>query len=127
MQFIRTIINDFGGDPQAITLLGWDTGAALVNLLMSSPISAPADSRLFKRTILLGGSALSSWATVKNPADQFYYLAESVGCPTAVKNDVNKNEILSVQVKNAILLSIKTLICLRFPYRIFRTVFELVR
>lgn len=79
-------------------MLGWDTGAALVNLLMSSPISAPADSRLFKRTILLGGSALSSWATVKNPTEMFYYLSENVGCPTSMLNEFGRKELMSVQV-----------------------------
>ncbi|KRY51457.1 Neuroligin-1, partial [Trichinella britovi] len=66
LDVLRALIGDFGGDSKAVTLLGWDTGAALVNLLMTSPISAPVDSRLFQRAILLGGSALS----------------KNVGCPT---------------------------------------------
>lgn len=81
LEFLRQTVHDFNGDRNKITLLGWDTGAALVNLLMSSPVSAPSNSRSFQRAILLGGSALSSWALVKNPSEIFTYVAQGLTCP----------------------------------------------
>uniref|UniRef100_A0A915IRR1 Carboxylesterase type B domain-containing protein n=1 Tax=Romanomermis culicivorax TaxID=13658 RepID=A0A915IRR1_ROMCU len=95
LQFLRTILTDFGGDPHSITLLGWEKGASLVNLLMSSPISAPADSRLFKRAVLLGGSALVNASIVENPGDYYRYLADGAGCPTYVLTETKKKEILT--------------------------------
>jgi hypothetical protein len=41
---LRMLLPTLGGDPNAVTLLGWKSGAALVNLLMSSPLSAPREN-----------------------------------------------------------------------------------
>lgn len=37
VRWVRKNIDSFGGDPNRITLIGHDTGAALVNLLFLSP------------------------------------------------------------------------------------------
>ncbi|CDW52633.1 protein nlg c; protein nlg b; protein nlg a [Trichuris trichiura] len=97
LDVLRAMVSDFGGDPTMVTLLGWDTGAALVNLLMSSPISAPVDSRLFRRAILLGGSALSSWALVTSPSEYFYQLADGLGCQIYKQNHFGQQTLLAVE------------------------------
>ncbi|XP_046449417.1 neuroligin-4, Y-linked-like [Daphnia pulex] len=56
--WLKDNIGVFGGDSSRITLSGHGTGAALVNLLMISPIAAG----LFQRVVLMSGSALSPWA-----------------------------------------------------------------
>nr|CAH0103200.1 unnamed protein product [Daphnia galeata] len=56
--WLKDNIGSFGGDSNRITLSGHGTGAALVNLLMISPLAAG----LFHRAILMSGSALSPWA-----------------------------------------------------------------
>lgn len=45
LRWIKSNIAAFGGDPKRVTLLGHDTGAALVNLLFVSPSSK---GKLFK-------------------------------------------------------------------------------
>lgn len=39
LRWVRENIGAFGGDPTRITLMGHDTGAALVNLLLLAPYS----------------------------------------------------------------------------------------
>lgn len=53
---------------------GWGSGASLVSLLMASPITNPKE-RLFKRAILLDGTALSPWAMSEDPQGAFLDLA----------------------------------------------------
>lgn len=61
LHWIQQNIALFGGDPSNVTLAGHGSGAACINFLMISPTVMPG---LFHRTILLSGSALSSWALV---------------------------------------------------------------
>lgn len=42
---------------------------------MASPITQP-NNRMFRRAILLDGSALAPWAMSKNPQPIFFQLAE---------------------------------------------------
>jgi carboxylesterase type B len=63
LKMLSNILPAFGADPQLITLLGDRSGASLVSLLMSSPMTQPK-SRLFKRAILLDGTALSPGSLV---------------------------------------------------------------
>uniref|UniRef100_A0A915LJF5 Carboxylesterase type B domain-containing protein n=1 Tax=Meloidogyne javanica TaxID=6303 RepID=A0A915LJF5_MELJA len=76
---LSLILPSFGADPDAVTLLGWESGAALVSLLMASPITQPK-GRLFRRAVLLDGTALSPWAMANNPQDQFIQLARILQC-----------------------------------------------
>jgi len=39
LRWVRENIGAFGGDPTRVTLMGHDTGAALVNLLLLAPYS----------------------------------------------------------------------------------------
>ncbi|VDK43961.1 unnamed protein product [Anisakis simplex] len=79
LKMLSNTLPAFGGDSSSVTLLGWGSGSALVSLLMASPITQP-NNRLFRRAILLDGSALAPWAMTNNPQPFFYQLAEHLKC-----------------------------------------------
>uniref|UniRef100_A0ABD2XGP8 Carboxylesterase type B domain-containing protein n=1 Tax=Trichogramma kaykai TaxID=54128 RepID=A0ABD2XGP8_9HYME len=81
LHWIQQNVEYFGGDPSNVTLMGQGTGAACVNFLAISPTVM---SGLFKRAILLSGSALSSWAVVDEPASYALKLARAVNCSVPV-------------------------------------------
>ncbi|KAL0281345.1 UNVERIFIED_CONTAM: hypothetical protein PYX00_002355 [Menopon gallinae] len=78
LHWIQENIAVFGGDPTNVTVLGHGTGAACVNLLMTS--SAVPDGLLFHRAILMSGSALGPWALVQNPTHYAYQVARHANC-----------------------------------------------
>ncbi|XP_023290587.1 neuroligin-4, X-linked isoform X2 [Orussus abietinus] len=82
--WVHQNIAAFGGDPSRITLLGHDTGAVLVNLLLL----APYGKDLFHRVVLLSGSALSPWASVLDPMSLRVIVAEQLGCSVNVNDDI---------------------------------------
>ncbi|KAK2576577.1 hypothetical protein KPH14_005247 [Odynerus spinipes] len=84
LRWIRENIAAFGGDSTRITLMGHDTGAALVNLLLL----APYGKGLFHRVVLSSGSALSPWASVHDPNDLRIKVAEQIGCPAENDEDI---------------------------------------
>ena len=45
LQWIKENVQEFGGDPGIVTLMGHGTGAACVNYLMVSPVSQGTDGR----------------------------------------------------------------------------------
>nr|KAF7421600.1 hypothetical protein H0235_009436 [Vespula pensylvanica] len=63
--WLRENIAAFGGDPNSVTLVGHGTGAIFANLLLISPVAN--NKGLFKRAILMSGSALSADAIGKAP------------------------------------------------------------
>ncbi|CAD5229299.1 unnamed protein product [Bursaphelenchus okinawaensis] len=81
LKMLSKILPAFGGDPQTVTLMGWGSGAALISLLMASPITQP-NNRLFKRAILLDGTALSPSALSEYPQQYFMRIAEELKCVT---------------------------------------------
>uniref|UniRef100_A0A915A7H0 Carboxylesterase type B domain-containing protein n=1 Tax=Parascaris univalens TaxID=6257 RepID=A0A915A7H0_PARUN len=85
LKMLSNTLPAFGGDSSSVTLLGWGSGAALVSLLMASPITQP-NNRLFRRAILLDGSALSPWAVTENPQPFFFQLAEHLKCVEPVSD-----------------------------------------
>ncbi|TMW44772.1 hypothetical protein DOY81_010149, partial [Sarcophaga bullata] len=76
LHWLKENLPAFGGDPQAITLLGHGTGAALSNILVVSPVA----SDLVQHTVMVSGSALSPWAIQKNPLFVKRRVAEQTGC-----------------------------------------------
>ncbi|XP_018562603.1 neuroligin-3-like [Anoplophora glabripennis] len=86
LHWIQQNIALFGGDPENVTLAGHGSGAACINFLMISPTVMPG---LFHRTILLSGSALSSWALVEDPVNYAVKLAKEVNC--SIPDDVGKD------------------------------------
>lgn len=82
LRWVQNNIASFGGDPKRVTLIGHDTGAALVNLLL---LTSSAKG-LFHRAMLLSGSALSPWALVQQPNNLRTTVADQVGCATTVED-----------------------------------------
>ncbi|XP_068214047.1 neuroligin-1-like [Palaemon carinicauda] len=69
----------FGGDPGQVTVMGHGTGSACLNYLVISPPATGAG--LFKRAILMSGSALSPWASVRDPSGHAFDVATQLNCP----------------------------------------------
>ncbi|XP_049772512.1 uncharacterized protein LOC126159513 [Schistocerca cancellata] len=107
LQWIKDNIAAFDGDPTNVTLMGHDTGAACVNLLLVSPITEQADGGwLFQRAILMSGSALSDWALTANPRPVTIQVADALNCPTqnellACLRRQSLEDLMAVQVKAA--------------------------
>lgn len=57
-QWVKENIENFGGDPNRVTLIGYSAGAASIHYHLLSPIS----EGLFHQAILLSGSANAPWA-----------------------------------------------------------------
>ncbi|KAG8275527.1 neuroligin-1-like [Homalodisca vitripennis] len=76
--WIQTNIVSFGGDPRRVTLVGHDTGAALVNSLLLADTAAG----LFHRVILLSGSILCPWAVASKPDSTARQVGALLGCPS---------------------------------------------
>ncbi|CAK9806868.1 nlg-1 [Anthophora plagiata] len=91
LHWVKEHIGLFGGDPNNVTLMGQGTGAACVHFLAISPTVVRG---LFKRAILLSGSALSSWAVVEDPVSYALKLARAVNC--SVPEDLFKDNELIV-------------------------------
>uniref|UniRef100_A0A0N4ZRS0 COesterase domain-containing protein n=1 Tax=Parastrongyloides trichosuri TaxID=131310 RepID=A0A0N4ZRS0_PARTI len=85
LKMLSKILPSFGVNPEAITLMGWGSGANLISLLMASPITLPK-SRLFHRAILLDGTALQPGAMQENPQEFFFKLAEELDCISKEKD-----------------------------------------
>ncbi|XP_065579084.1 carboxylic ester hydrolase-like isoform X2 [Artemia franciscana] len=77
LQWVRQNIDDFGGDPNRITVFGESAGGAITHLLMASPLA----KGLFQQAIFQSGSSLCEWSTEPNPREYFNILANSAGCP----------------------------------------------
>ncbi|XP_011338292.1 neuroligin-4, Y-linked [Ooceraea biroi] len=91
LHWVQQHIALFGGDPDNVTLMGQGTGAACVHFLAISPTVIRG---LFKRAILLSGSALSSWAVVEDPVSYALKLAKAVNC--SIPDDLLKDNELIV-------------------------------
>jgi neuroligin len=76
LQWIKENIEQFSGDKNAVTLLGYETGAICANFLMISPVA----QGLFHRAILISGSALSDWALNYNPQQITMEVAKQLNC-----------------------------------------------
>ncbi|XP_036329974.1 pyrethroid hydrolase Ces2e-like [Rhagoletis pomonella] len=75
LKWVNEHIQNFGGDPKRVTLLGQSAGGFAVTLHMASPLSAG----LFHGAIAVSGSATSHYAI-----DNAYWsrkLAHELGCP----------------------------------------------
>ncbi|XP_068213657.1 neuroligin-3-like [Palaemon carinicauda] len=111
LHWVQENIVRFGGDPGQVTVMGHGTGAACLNYLIISPAASGAG--LFKRAILMSGSALSPWASVRDPSGHAFDVATQLDCP--VPNDLFRHyenllqclrkkplhDILQVQLKTS--------------------------
>uniref|UniRef100_T1KY80 Carboxylesterase type B domain-containing protein n=1 Tax=Tetranychus urticae TaxID=32264 RepID=T1KY80_TETUR len=76
LHWIQENIEGFGGNPGNVTIHGHGHGAALVNLLMLSPMA----KGLFHRAIMQSGSALCPWALASNAIKYGREYAQAIGC-----------------------------------------------
>ncbi|XP_068214054.1 neuroligin-3-like [Palaemon carinicauda] len=84
LHWVQENIVRFGGDPGQVTVMGHGTGAACLNYLVIS--AAATGAGLFKRAILMSGSALSPWASVRDPSGHAFDVGTQLDCP--VPNDL---------------------------------------
>lgn len=78
LKWIKENIRYFGGNPNAITVMGESAGAMSVSLLLASPHS----KGLFHRAILLSGSAIAQWKLPRDLLNITRKSAKMVGCRT---------------------------------------------
>ncbi|XP_075684049.1 thyroglobulin [Rhinoderma darwinii] len=76
--WVQENIAHFGGDPEQISMIADRAGADLASIHLLLPETKP-----FKRTALMGGSAFSPMLPVseRRAQQQVHSLAEEVGCP----------------------------------------------
>ncbi|XP_020287856.1 uncharacterized protein LOC109856698 isoform X2 [Pseudomyrmex gracilis] len=84
--WLKENIAEFGGDPNSVTLVGHGTGAIFANLLLISPVANKKG--LFKRAILMSGSAMSADAIGKAPLQITKQVAHHLHCPTASDSEL---------------------------------------
>lgn len=78
LDWVRDHIQDFGGNPDEITIFGESAGAASVSYHMLSPMTM----NKFQRAIAQSGSALVGWAFDNEPAEHARQMAKKLGCPS---------------------------------------------
>uniref|UniRef100_A0A8I3RWH6 Thyroglobulin n=1 Tax=Canis lupus familiaris TaxID=9615 RepID=A0A8I3RWH6_CANLF len=83
LTWVQTHIGVFGGDPRRVTLAADRGGADVASIHLLT--TRAADSRLFRRAILMGGSAFSPAVVISQgrAQEQAAALAEEIGCPTS--------------------------------------------
>ncbi|CAL1678554.1 unnamed protein product [Lasius platythorax] len=84
--WLRENIAEFGGDFNRVTLIGHGTGAIFANLLLISPVANKKG--LFKRAILMSGSAMSADAIGKAPLQITKQVAHALYCPTTSDSEL---------------------------------------
>jgi carboxylesterase type B len=65
-RWIQNNIEDYGGNPDDVTIVGMSAGGASVNYLTLSPQT----KGLYKNAISLSGSSLCWWASIPHPREQ---------------------------------------------------------
>ncbi|CAH1173955.1 unnamed protein product [Phaedon cochleariae] len=78
LRWIQSNIASFGGNPQSVTLTGFDAGASCTHFHYFSPMS----EGLFRRGLSLSATALNFFAIQRNPRSRAETVAAVVGCPT---------------------------------------------
>uniref|UniRef100_A0A7I4Z1D1 COesterase domain-containing protein n=2 Tax=Haemonchus contortus TaxID=6289 RepID=A0A7I4Z1D1_HAECO len=87
LQWIRDHIPAFGGDPQAVTIVGHDAGGVSVGMHMLSPLS----KSLFRSAASMSGAEVSYHSYIGKPALAFnntIKLGRYLGCTQSVAYDV---------------------------------------
>uniref|UniRef100_A0A5F8G4Q9 Thyroglobulin n=1 Tax=Monodelphis domestica TaxID=13616 RepID=A0A5F8G4Q9_MONDO len=87
LKWVQAHIGSFGGDPRKVSVAADRGGADIASIHL---VTTTANSRLFKRAILMGGSVLSPAATIsqKRAQEQAAALAGEVNCPTSPEGDM---------------------------------------
>ncbi|CCD68892.1 Gut esterase 1 [Caenorhabditis elegans] len=77
LEFVKSNIENFGGDPNQITIWGYSAGAASVSQLTMSPYTRDS----YSKAIIMSASSFVGWATGPNVVETSKQLAEILGCP----------------------------------------------
>ncbi|KAE9546937.1 hypothetical protein FO519_009852, partial [Halicephalobus sp. NKZ332] len=75
LEFVQEVIQDFGGDPDNVTVFGESAGGSSVSLIT---LSKEAES-LFKRSIIMSGSAKAHWVINKGVLEYSEKVNEILG------------------------------------------------
>ncbi|XP_063616180.1 venom carboxylesterase-6-like [Cydia splendana] len=75
LHWVQENIENFGGDPDSVTLFGHGSGAAAVDLVSLSPMS----EGLIHRVIAQSGSAIAPWAVTRDNLEYAIQVAEALG------------------------------------------------
>ncbi|KAF7992377.1 hypothetical protein HCN44_001702 [Aphidius gifuensis] len=86
LKWIQNNIENFGGSPSRVTILGQSSGGSSVMYHMMSPMSAG----LFSRAIMQSGTALNPWALVYDGKDRAMKVAEQLGIHASDTADLVK-------------------------------------
>jgi carboxylesterase type B len=79
LKWVRENIEDFGGDPDCVTIMGNSAGGMSVSLHLVSPMS----KGLFHRAIVMSGAATSLWTIPTHQLPLARKHAEILGCKNA--------------------------------------------
>ncbi|XP_036597527.1 LOW QUALITY PROTEIN: thyroglobulin [Trichosurus vulpecula] len=87
LKWVQDHISSFGGDPRQMSVAADRGGADITSIHL---LTTAANARLFKRAVLMGGSALSPAAAIsqKRAQEQAAALAQEVSCPTSPDGDM---------------------------------------
>ena len=80
IQWVKENIENFGGNPQSITIFGESAGGGSVAMQSISPTNAG----LFQRTIMQSGSMFSPWSFVHSPLKILLTVAQTAECASDV-------------------------------------------
>ncbi|XP_006879337.1 PREDICTED: thyroglobulin [Elephantulus edwardii] len=88
LTWVQKHIGQLGGDPRRVSLAADRSGADVASIQLLT--SKAADARLFRRAVLMGGSALSPAAVIsrERARQQATALAREVRCPTSPVQDL---------------------------------------
>ncbi|XP_060530882.1 venom carboxylesterase-6-like isoform X2 [Cylas formicarius] len=86
LKFVNNYIQNFGGDPEKVTIFGHSAGSASVAYLMLNPES----EGLYRAAICQSGSALSPWAYQRNHVN-ISYMTGALLHPALAKNQNSKD------------------------------------
>lgn len=117
LRWIQANIKAFGGDPQSVTLLGEDSGAASATMLTLSPLA----KGLFHRVIALSGNALCPQYMQGKPKEAAMELTRRLECPdnnveVALKCLRSKPADEIVLKSNGMHVSLQVMITLGFKF-----------
>ncbi|VVC98416.1 unnamed protein product [Leptidea sinapis] len=84
LKWVQKNILKFGGDPNNVTTFGTSSGAAIVHLMMLSPMA----NGLFHKSILESACALNWWSLSRNPLESTMHLAHDMGITKTDKLEV---------------------------------------
>jgi len=86
LKWVKENIAKFGGNPDRVTLMGEDSGAASISIMAMSPLA----KGLFHGAIMLSGNALCDQYIQLNPSEASTDLATRMECNTETGADVIK-------------------------------------